>query len=413
MDPLFHYYGTYLAALSVGMQAQPAQTLAYYTHCATRQTTGNMPHALYYKDYRFLPIVTADTKSELGEHCCNLAFQLLPAFDDMHEWDAKVECKPSIKTPVAYELGSTTQLMKYHKPTVVCQGSHVTRCYYNPLTDIDWQHGGAFKRHFSERLHNKASSYASENPEIDRQAGVMAGPSSVLDEAELQRLEQGQVSHTQSDNPVKLNCIADSAFARKMLNDVIYKRHYDAHIKRLSLPLFGCRLYVYQNTWFGETSPIEAQVNAFRATCYALQSWLNKVPLKHTGNWLEGNLPVEVAKAIRQVESLLYSYQDAGHRHCYEDDWARLVAQYLQKDHTMCLYGVALRQDHLYEQALIAGKVNHLKLIEDLTGFKRSAWFLFNKAAEYHCDWLARQFCHHELSAFNTRQTLGNLDMWR
>ncbi|OCQ19099.1 hypothetical protein A7985_21890 [Pseudoalteromonas luteoviolacea] len=413
MDPLFHYYGTYLAALTVGMQAQCAQELAYYTHCATRQTTSNMPRALFYKDYRFTPIVTADAQSELGEHYCNLAFQSLPAFNDAESRSENVARKPRMSDSVIHEVGDSTQLMKYHKPTVVCQGSNITRCYYNPLTDIDWQHGGEFKRHFSERLHKKAFQFEPVVPLQSEQVDAQRAAKHPECQVEHVNLSQVRISQEPTIQIAKLNCISDSAFARKMLNDVIYKRHYDAHIKRISLPLFGCRLYVYQNTWRGLEAPVEAQVSAFRATCYALQSWLNKVPLKHAGNWPVGNLPDAVAKAITQVESLLYSHQYGEHRHRYGDDWARLVAQYVPNEQAASVYGVALRQDHLYEQALIAGKVNHLKLIGDLTEFKRSAWFLFNKAAEYHCDWLARQFCHHELSAFNTRQTLGNLDMWR
>ncbi|KZN53550.1 hypothetical protein N474_21050 [Pseudoalteromonas luteoviolacea CPMOR-2] len=405
MDPYFHYYGTYLAALTMGVQPHAAQELAYYTYCAADQTAGNVPSPLFYEDYRFNPVLTADGQSELGKYCCNLAFQSLPAFCDAGTDETEVA--------VARPMPLSKQQLNSHKPKVVCQGNKVTRCYYNPLTDIDWQHGGEFKRHFSERLQKKAYFHSAEL------SHAMTGENdSEFKTAENKGDESAMLfSPSTPDEPLELPtqllCSVDSAFARKMLNDVIYKSHYDNQTKGISWPLFGCRLYVYQNTWQGEGDIAQAHISAFIATCYAIQSWVKRIPLKHCGYWVQGMMPSSVRQAVAQLECLLYSHHGYEDYRGIGDDWARLIAQHLPHGEAPHLYGIALRPAHLYEQALISGAVRSGEYITDLTGFKRSAWFKYNKAAEYHCDWLARQFCHYELSAFNTRQTLGNLDMWR
>ncbi|MCF2859239.1 hypothetical protein L1286_17280 [Pseudoalteromonas sp. SMS1] len=408
MDPYFHYYGTYLAALTMGVKAEAAQELAYYTHQAACQTATTVPCPLYFEDYRLSPVLTADTHSEFGQHCCNLAFQSLPAFSNTEVADAQL-CSEHAGNTVGKQCAGLKSFTQIQQPNGVCQGDTVTRCYYNPLTDIDWQHGGDFKRHFSERLQQKA--YRTATVPNHKNGPLFAQTVHRLDEQS--NLLTASMKAEQSELAMKLACTADSAFARKMLNDVIYKCHYDNQIQGISWPLFGCRLYVYQNTWQHEKDTVQAQVTAFIATCYAIQSWLKRVPLKHCGFWVQGMVPSAVISATTQIESLLYSDQDHTHGHGQSDDWARLIAHHLPQGCSPTLYGIALRPTHLYEHALIAGKVTHTEIITDLTGFKRSAWFKFNKAAQYHCDWLARQFCHYELSAFNTRQTLGNLDMWR
>ncbi|ESP91303.1 hypothetical protein [Pseudoalteromonas luteoviolacea] len=396
MDPTFHYYGTFLAALTMGLPAQQAQSLAYFTHAASRQTRQEISAPLYYQGYRFTPVLTADDESRLGRYCCNLAFQSLPALLEMTE-DAD---KRDIATQPQYH---NTDLMVLKKPKLVCQNGLITRCYYNPLTDIDWQQGGEFKRHFSQRLAKKANLYAPQ---------VAAHPDP---QAQQDQETPNEHSGDKWNVPTRLNSAVDSALARKMLNDVIYKSHYDSQIKGFLLPLFGCRLHVYQNTWQGSRDRSLAYIAAFRASCYAIHCWYKRIPLKHIGNWHDSHLPAYVVRAIRQVAMLLQKPKLHSGNIDIEQSWARLVAQNIPEDelHSVFLHGISLRETHLLDLALAAGAVSERGWIHDITGFKQSEWFKFNKAAAYHCDWLSRQLCQHELSAFNTGQSIGNHDMWR
>ena len=419
VDTLFYYYATYLAARLAGMKQQDSQQLAYYCQTMSELQSGSpVLRPWHYQDYKFTPCVTgqSDTQAQeghegrFGSFHCELAFQHLPTLQETH-------VKPVSASP------AVTKVEPIAESAPGPESDKVTCHYYNPLTDIDWQHGGQFRPGFSQKLANKHHEVKPPESEsspyfdwregkIELEEGICSTASKPLEDEEAHQPD------------TRLNCVANSDFARTMLNDGIYKARYQSTVKGMELALLGCRLYAYQNTWqhelATEMSPEERAVrllDAYYWTQYAIECYLQGKPMDSERS-LAGHDKPELNYGLEQSLKALFLF--SGESLEGEYMWLRrmpaLLANYGQGPSPIFVNwreGLRYRPNHLLEQAMLASGTGGQRQIKLLQGFKASQFFKLNKAAEYHADWLARHLSHKGLTAYATTQSLGHQDMWR
>ena len=342
----------------------------------------------------------------------------------------------------------------------------ITSRHYNPLTDIDWQRGGNFKQGFSQKLaskhqaslkgsqpnyqvndgiaelstfdrktiDNEKSSQLTEHEgndlfgtdvtEIDV-PGIEATDVDVIDIDEVffnAASPQSLYSNSNGNSNYEplLVCVANSAFSREMLNDIIFKSRYRSEVKDIELPLLACRLFVYQQTWrhnLENSNKAKQLKDAFYWTLYAIECFLCATPLKNKRHWFAEPSLEHTAKVDEQL-SELFSF--SGEPFEQEAHWLtylpRLLAcqqQGLPVTADNWQQGLRYRKNHLLEQAMLAAKTARSREIKDLTGFKKSDFFKLNKAAEYHANWLTCQLKHKQVFNIDTSQSLGSTAVWQ
>ncbi|WP_125780099.1 hypothetical protein [Pseudoalteromonas rubra] len=204
--------------------------------------------------------------------------------------------------------------------------------------------------------------------------------------------------------PELLTCQPDSRFARTMLNDVIFKARYHHKVQLMSEALFGCRLYVYQNTW-----PLEhwqALCQCWLATCYALHCWQHGQPLKLSGSDWQMQKNARVQHIYRRLCALYPKMIKTPNSVSRERLWVSLIGDYtypepLESD------SKSPRDLAFLEQARLLGRITKAGRIQAINEFKQSHWYKFNLAACYHCHWFAQQLSERGFTQFDTRQCLG------
>lgn len=404
MDRHFHYYATFLGARLAGMKQPECQQLAYYCQTmAEMHATGKARLAWHYQQQLFSPSVMGASEHQLnthgrdylGEHHCQLAFKRLPALTQNTTTMINPQMTPLATIPV---------------PTKPVHTQQARRHYYNPLTDIDWQHGGQFKAAFSQKIAAESAVFDEPHPQAE-----FGSVNSELDSD----FGEWSANHQQ---PSKLNCSANSEFSRSMLNDSIYKSRYHSPIKGIELALLGCRLFVYQNTWnSAQMASLMADdkhkradilLDAFYWTMYAIKCYLQDCPMDNKLRKLPTSdaLDAGLKKIFTMNGSLLkkeYSWLAGiselltGHGHCspsFLPNWRE---------------GLRYRPDYLIEQAMLAAGADSRLRIDDLQGFKASDFYKLNKAAKYHTNWLAGQLNHCGLSRYAHVQQKANQNMWQ
>jgi hypothetical protein len=328
-----------------------------------------------------MPIVTGcgDFAEGWGEHQCQLAFHRLPALERSKPVDREnMQGRKFVNGTAVQRQQCAGQSFKYA---------------YHPLTDIDWQGGGHFKPSFSRKVAR-------------------------------QEMEQPNRSCYESVEGIdeRLSCVANSRFARNMLNDTIYHSRYCDHLKRIDVALLGCRLFVYQNTFLYCTKPTQQQkterlIQAFYWTLYVIESFIKGKTIKdklhlHWRPMFGDNALLE--KTLRSLygfngdvleTEFMWLHQLPGLLGYFGLD------QHGRMDSWWC--GFRYLPGQLCERALLDCGAGLSRRIQMLDGFKRSGFFKLNKAAEYHTQWLAQQLCQHGIEGYDTTQSIGDSELWQ
>lgn len=417
MDMHFYYYATCLAARLAGMKPAECQQLAYY--CQTMsETTALMPWQ--YRNYQFRPCLMGAGKEDLESRgddswvvsSYELAFTRLPALQSAKEAVVFSRKEPSLKSKAPVD----------NYPFISKQ---VTRHYYNPLTDVDWQQGGQFKSAFSHKL-------ASRHVKKQNRMAAVKENSNAFDDC-LQMPSSSKASDTvlNMDNHTsyldsRLNCTANSQFSRDMLNDTICKSRYRSPVIGIDLALLGCRLFVYQNTWkTAEISRLddgyaEDRVNilldAFYWTVYVIECFLQHKKVENKRQWQQSVALDRNYVLTKQLKAL---FAMNGTSLQIEYMWLSQFSQ-LFTDRgtdwpafTNWREGLRYRPDHLLEQAMLAADADDRRKINDLQSFKSSYFYKLNKAGKYHADWLAGHLNSNGLTSYATVQRQAKQNMWQ
>lgn len=403
MDQQFHYYATLVAGIMAGMPLNDARELAYYCYGTSQQfANSEQTESWQFNDYSFKPIVTRKGQSELryGPNNCALAFEEFPAM----ETSSNSEYSASSKVTVC-KVGSSTSVnnMAQHN-TQFAQ----TQCFYNPLTDVDWQGGGDLKHHFKQRLAHRASQQTqSLKTQYELQAQQVQ--SKIFDSEAI----------SEPDDALSLlKPLENSKFIHKAINDVIYKQRYHDQVRSAPLALLGCRLFVLQQSWSAPHST-QSLLHAWLNTWLAIYSFKQNRPMPQTAPWELFSSQPGSGQFYEKLEQCL---EELNRKRYGEAVWLALITEACssQQQSTnfdklplLLLYGLALRPAYLLDQAQNLAGGDKEFVIHNLNGFKQSQFYQLNLAAHYHCDWLARQLACKGLSAFNTQQSLGNLSLWR
>lgn len=388
MDKLFYYYTTWLAARLAGMTPDDAQRLAYYCQTMSEQEVGGeavLPWS--YQGMKFNPCVTGSpvVDDDLGIYNSELAFRCLPTF----------------VTPKASIVPSSPLSVP-----VVQQSHHA----YNPLTDIDWKGGGKIKPSFGQKVAAKLERF---RPKKKGYKPVLT-PLDICDELPPQQI---------NGLDARLDCQANSVFARMMLNNSLDNAKRCDEIKGIELPLLGCRLFTWQNTWHhSKIKPLQASgdyqaqgtilLEAFYWTVYAIQSYLRAKPIQDKLH-LSWQKPGTDPAVLESTLLGLFSFKgDVLER---EFMWLNRLPG------LMACYGLSQKQPklswwqgfrclpgHLLEQAMINSAAGLSRDIKLLDGFKASEFFKLNKAAEYHTHWLNAQLKERSLGFYSTAQNCGD-----
>lgn len=403
MDQQFHYYATLVAGIMAGMPLNDARELAYYCYGTSQQFAhSKQTESWQFNDYSFKPIVTRKGQSELryGPNNCALAFEAFPAM----ETSVASERSASGKV-ILCKVDSNTSANN-----IALQNLQFaqTQCFYNPLTDVDWQGGGDLKHHFKQRLAHRATLQTqSLKTHYDSQAQQIQ--SKVFD---------SEMNSEPDDALSLLKPRENSKFIHKAINDVIYKQRYHDLVRSAPLALLGCRLFVLQQSWSAPHTT-QSLLHAWLSTWLAIYSFKQNRPMPQTEPWALFSSQTGNCQFFNKLEQSLEKLSRKRHG---EAIWLTLItaacssAQQSTIPHEsswLLFYGLALRPEYLLEQAQSLADVDKEFVIQDLNGFKQSQFYQLNVAAHYHCDWLARQLASKGLSAFNTQQSLGNLDLWR
>ncbi len=403
MDQQFHYYATLVAGIMAGMPLNDARELAYYCYGTSQQfANSEQTESWQFNDYSFKPIVTRKGQSELryGPNNCALAFEEFPAM----ETSLKSECSASSKVTLC-KVGSSTSVsnLALHN-TQFAQ----TQCFYNPLTDVDWQGGGDLKHHFKQRLAHRASQQTqSLKTQYELQAQQVQ--SKIFDSEAI----------SEPDDALSLlKSRENSKFIHKAINDVIYKQRYHDLMRSAPLALLGCRLFVLQQSWSAPHTT-QSLLHAWLNTWLAIYSFKQNRPMPQTAPWGLFSSQPGSCQFFKKLEQRL---EELNRKQSGEPVWLTLITEAisykqqstsLDKSPWLLLYGLALRPSYLLDQAQNLAGSDKEFVIHNLNGFKQSQFYQLNLAAHYHCDWLARQLASKGLSAFNTQQSLGNLELWR
>ena len=395
MDQQFHYYATLIAGIMAGMPSNDAKELAYYCYGTSQQFAHKKnTKTWHFDEYVFKPIVTRKGHSNLpyGPNNCALAFELFPAMEaTMTEQGSAISEHSSSSKVTLCKLDSSTSV-----DNIALQNTQFaqTQCFYNPLTDVDWQGGGDLKYHFKQRLAYRAMQQTQS------------------------KVFESEVTSEPSDRLALLKPLENSRFIQKAINDVIYKQRYHDLVRSAPLALLGCRLFALQQSW---SAPYTTQLllHTWLSTWLTIYSFNQKRPMPQIEPWAL----FSSQKGNCQFFSQLKQSLDKLSRKRYgEPVWLELITaarSYRQqstnyeKSPRVLLYGLALRPEYLLDQAHSFAGDDREFVIQDLNGFKQSQFYQLNLAVHYHCDWLARQLASKGLSAFNTQQSLGNLELWR
>jgi hypothetical protein len=403
MDQQFHYYATLVAGIMAGMPLNDARELAYYCYGTSQQFAhSEQTESWQFNDYSFKPIVTRKGQSELryGPNNCALAFEEFPAMETSVASERSVSskvtsCKVSASTSVGNIALQNTQFAQ-------------TQCFYNPLTDVDWQGGGDLKHHFKQRLAHRATQKTqSLKTQYDLRAQKVQ--SKIFDSEAI----------SEPDDVLSLlKPHENSKFIHKAINDVIYKQRYHDLVSSAPLALLGCRLFILQQS---RSTPLTTQslLHTWLNTWLAIYSFKQSRPMPQTAPWaLFSSQP----GSCQFFEKLEQSFKKLNRKQHGEAVWLTLItaacssqqqSTNFDKSPLLLFYGLALRAEYLLEQAQNLADGDKEFVIHNLNGFKQSQFYQLNVAAHYHCDWLARQLASKGLNAFNTQQSLGNLALWR
>lgn len=403
MDQQFHYYATLVAGIMAGMPLNDARELAYYCYGTSQQFAhSEQTESWQFNDYSFKPIVTRKGQSELcyGPNNCALAFEVFPAM----ETSSKSERSASSKVTLCKVSESTSVYNMAQQNTQFAQ----TQCFYNPLTDVDWQGGGDLKHHFKQRLAHRATQQTqSLKTQYDLQTQLVQS-----------KIFDLEATPEHGDALSLLKPLENSKFIHKSINDVIYKQRYQDLVRSAPLALLGCRLFVLQQSWSAPHST-QSLLHAWLNTWLAIYSFKHSRPITQKEPWALFSSQAGHCQFFSQLEQNLDKLNRKGNG---ETVWLALITDacsYQQqstnfdKSPWLLLYGLALRSEYLLGQAQSLAGGDKEFVIYNLNGFKQSQFYQLNVAAHYHCDWLARQLASKGLSAFNTQQSLGNLELWR
>lgn len=374
VDSHSYFFTTYLAARLAGLDAVRARQLAVYCQAmAEQQYNQAATQPWFYRDNRFAPIVTINTGAvdDLTIAHCELAFRRLPAFESRFN---------SSGVPVAFTREGGQQSAAKH--------------VYHPLTDIDWQKGGRFKSSFSRKIAVREAQLNQQNRH-HRLSGQQFAPG--------------------------LDCIANSRFCRTMLNDTIYQSRYCDKGKRIDLALLGCRLFVYQNSWFfGSGSEGQSQADVrlqiFYWTLYAIECFVKGKSMedKLRFNWSGAQIDSALLQSTLRA---LYAFKgDALEREfMWLEQLPALLACYgIYQPHQHYWWaGFRYQAAELVEYAMIDSGSGLSRDIQLLSGFKGSGFYKLNMAAQYHADWLGRHLNIHGLSTYQSNQSCGDALVWQ
>lgn len=414
MDMHFYYYATCLAARLAGMKPAECQQLAYY--CQTMsETTALTPWQ--YRNYQFTPCVMGARKEDIESrgddswvvHNYELAFTRLPALLPAKEVAvfSREELPRQSKTGADKHQSASDQ---------------VTRHYYNPLTDVDWQQGGQFKSAFSRKLASRHAAKQNRQPVVKENLDTFEGCLQMPSEGKTDDASLNTENHTGYLDS-RLNCTANSQFSRDMLNDTICKSRYRSPVKGIDLALLGCRLSVYQNTWqTAELSRCSAEervnilLDAFYWTVYAIECFLQKKKMENKRQWRQ-SADLDSNHVLTQQLKALFTMNGTALQREYM--WLSQFSQ-LFADRgtdwpafTNWREGLRYRPDHLLEQAMLAADADGRRQINDLQSFKNSHFYKLNKAGKYHTDWLAGHLNSNGLTSYAEVQRQANQNMWR
>ena len=399
MDQHFHYYGTFIAGVMAGLPIHDAKKLAYYCYGISNQFVDTQQtQSWHFGRYTFNPIISriCATEQTLGLNNCALAFERFPAMNKQFDkWviddnSSMPVVKNNLKTDtlVCNRAGKTTQI----------------QCYYNPLTDVDWQGGGDFRFHFKQRLTQMSNQKVTQQNRLKR----------FNNHSEIPGLNHTKACY---EEPDKLNLLVpkpNSHFIHKAINDVIYKRHYNEFEYSELLALLGCRLFVSQYSWASHS--YQGLVNAWLCSWQAIKCFMTQTPISDF--YHQFNDTPQGERFLRSLKQTLSMPTGVNQN---ESIWLSLIEKGLERgalsklnlDYDMLFYGIMLREQYLLMQAQSLSGSDKAFEISDPNRFKQCMLYKLNKAAQYHCDWLARQLAKEGLSAFNTQQSIGNLELWR
>ncbi|TMO57295.1 hypothetical protein [Pseudoalteromonas phenolica] len=403
MDQQFHYYATLVAGIMAGVPLNDAKELAYYCYGTSQQFAHcKQTESWQFNGYSFKPIVTRKGQSELryGPNNCALAFEVFPGM----EASSKSACSTSSKVTMCKVSASTSVNNIAQHNTQFAQ----TQCFYNPLTDVDWQGGGDLKHHFKQRLAHRATQKIQRlKTQYDVKAQLVQ--SEILDSESISELD---------DTLSLLKPLENSKFIHKAINDVIYKQRYHDLVRSAPLALLGCRLFVLQQSWSAPHST-QSLLHAWLSTWLAIYSFKQNRPMPQTAPWGVFSSQQGSYQFFKNLEQRL---EELNRKQNSEPVWLTLITEAcsfqqlsanFDESSWLLLYGLALRPEYLLGQAQSLAGGDKEFVIRDLNGFKQSQFYQLNMAAHYHCDWLARQLASKGLNAFNTQQSLGNLTLWR
>lgn len=314
-----------------------------------------------------------DNGSQFGVHNCKLAFSQLPC---MTFGSGRVGAGENLD----FRAGQTLS-----NEAVAQQSAQLaSRFAYNPLTDINWQSGGEVKPSFGRKI-------AAKLERLHRQASAQIDPAKPREDYFDPRLR----------------CVANSEFARKMLNHATEKKNHSDGVD--SLALFACRLFVYQQTWMNslhegqvkDGDRVQVYLTMFYWTAYAIQCFMVNKPL---ADKLHIRLLSDGAK-IELLNSVL--------RSIFIFDGNPLEKEYFYLSRLACILsygevkhqplpdawyqGFRYRPAWLIEKAIIASGGGHSRHIQFISAFKQTEFYHLNKAAQHHCMWLDEQL---ELAGF-------------
>ena len=401
MDKDFYYYATCLAARLAGMKPEESQQLAYYCQTMSEMHSGKTAITPWqYQDYQFTPCVMGakqrERKGSEGDLLTvphhELAFTRLPAL-------------LATTAVSAFPREKQYQTAAYGDNPISAQ---ITRHYYNPLTDVDWQQGGRLKSVFSRKLVSRHSTICDPQPVDNIEPTVVDrnNPRGCLDS--------------------RLDCIANSQFSRDMLNDSIFKSRYYSSVKGIGLALLGCRLFVYQNTWqaaeFSKLNSDSAEqrvkllLDAFYWSVYAIECFVQNKTLENRRQWQQ-SAALERNQILTEQLKALFSIKDPSLRREYMwlSQFPKLMVEHGTDEAVFTNWreGLRYRPNHLCEQAMLQSDTDLQWQIRDLQGFKESAYYKLNLAAQYQLDWLAKHLINKGLGSSVAMQNSAEQNLWQ
>jgi hypothetical protein len=232
----------------------------------------------------------------------------------------------------------------------------------------------------------------------------------------------------------RLQCQPNSNFARAMLNDLFDQPSQNSQIQGIELPLLGCRLFVYQNTWFADDNhlsmdhlPMDSHLGkeghhlsvdshfrakkwteAFYWTLYAIECFLrgktmqNKLRLRWKQNVID---PLMLENTLHSLFS--FNGDILEREFLWLERLNGLLAHYglhQSVNMTPWWHSFRYRPQYLLEQAMLLSGAGLSRQIWNLNGFINSDFYKLNSAAQYHANWLDKQLKQKKLGIYSTVQ---------